>query len=138
QFWDVLIPHAIWLYNRTPHSALNGNTPYEIFHSVHMQPGKIPIVGSYGRYLPNNILTRKQTHKFTRTGTRCIFLGMSESPKGIRILDLESSDVIVVSTAEFNDGEMILSRDATLKHLTTTSNTEDMLDCDFIPEPDED
>ena len=46
--WECAVGHAVYLINRSPHSALGGKTPYEAWFGKVPNVAHVRVFGSYG------------------------------------------------------------------------------------------
>ena len=98
-FWKYAVETYIHTSNRTPTSALNGETPY------HLWTGKKPNI-SYFRVFGclAYVLIQKQNRKALQPHSRkCIFIGYPDGVKAWRFWDPVEKKVIVSSHAVFDE-----------------------------------
>jgi len=97
-FWEQLADTATWLYNRTPHFALDFLTPYEIFYNQPPDVSNIRVIGSkccvYNPHVPKG-------RKWDARGTFQYLIGFT--PTGYRTYDpktKKSSEECIVTINE--------------------------------------
>lgn len=96
-FWAEAISTANYIRNRTPSSALNGKSPYEVW------TGRKPDV-SHFREFGSKVFcldTEPTKGKFDPRGKPALFIGYSESSKGYRLWLIEEKKIITFRDVTF-------------------------------------
>ena len=101
-FWADAMNYACYIYNRTPHSALEFKTPWEVFHDTHFEV--MPDFHSFGSVAFYHVASEHR-RKLDATAKKCIFLGYSNT--STRILCLEDLKIKQVRTVKVLDGEFL-------------------------------
>lgn len=98
-FWSFAILTANFLYNRTPHSSLEQNTPFLLRYGISE---------NYERLIPfgcrvNVYVQKGRRGKLDNTTKPGIMLGYSRNSTEYMVLDFESADIIMApSTSSIN------------------------------------
>jgi len=105
--WGEAFCYACWLYNRAPHTGLSKHTesfctsllsPYEGWHEV---PADLSMAKTWGTKVYYRVMGHvRKLDPHARPG---IFLGVSITSKGWRVLDLESRRVLVSRDVRFDE-----------------------------------
>jgi len=74
--WGEALETAVFLYNRTPHSALNGKTPYKMKYSVKPDLSIIRVFGSITFYKVKGLGSQ---FKLKVRASKAILLGFSDN-----------------------------------------------------------
>ncbi|CAA7036695.1 unnamed protein product [Microthlaspi erraticum] len=101
EFWGECILTAGYLINRTPSSALNGLTPYEMLHNKAPDYAHLRVFGSL-------CYAHNQGHKgdkFVSRSRKCAFVGYPYGKKGWRLYDLEKKQFFVSRDVVFCENE---------------------------------
>lgn len=71
-FWPFAVLYAVFIKNRVPHKAINGQIPLELFYNTKVDFSKIRKFGSQVIYLIDD----REITKFDPTGEEGLFLGV--------------------------------------------------------------
>lgn len=130
RFWPEALQYAAaFIYNRIPHSALSGRTPFEVSNDFDIKVDellKLHVFGSVGYYLkPSQIRS-----KLENPGHKCLFLGYTKT--GTLVLSLPENQIIECRTVYINDNEFLDEKELeTLKILNESfSSSETAVDSD--------
>jgi hypothetical protein len=102
-FWKDAMEYAVYIYNRTPHSGINYQIPWEVFHNMKLQRlPKFHIFGSICYYhVPKELRTKLMTK-----GKKGLFLGFTNTSSLVLTLG-EDKEIIEVRTAVVDEGEFL-------------------------------
>ena len=148
QYWAEAISTAAYLKNRSPHSALNGKTPYETWHEKKPNLSHLRVFGCLSTvHVPKQKRTKLDAKALVR-----IFIGYPDGVKGYRLIDpttltiTVSRDVIFYEDKFISDIELIksdpvcYSKDIMCMNLDTTNENDasniTKQDQDYESEPD--
>ena len=70
-FWREAVKTAIYIYNRSPHKALNKQTPYEIWFGTKPDLSKLRVFGCTAYAL----IPENKRHKLSDRAIKSVFLG---------------------------------------------------------------
>jgi transposase InsO family protein len=97
-FWAEAVQTANYILNRTPKTALDGRTPYELWNS--RPPAKIRHFRVFGcTAFVFNHLHRSSDSR----GVKHIFLGYSTSSKGYRLYHLDTGKITISKDVVFDE-----------------------------------
>jgi IS30 family transposase len=92
KYWAEAVHTVVYLRNRSPTSALDGQTPYEAWYGFKPKVNHLRVFGSTCYAL----VPKEKRTKLENRSMKCNFIGYSEEKKGYRLL---------------SDGKFIVSRD---------------------------
>jgi hypothetical protein len=104
------LPHSMWvdaakafvhIYNRTPSSTLNFQTPYELWNGHKPSVAHLRVWGC----LAFVHLQKDQRSQLAPNARRCIFIGYPEDYKGWRFWDPERRVEVISDSAEFAEDQ---------------------------------
>ena len=99
RFWAEALSTAMYLKNRSPHSYLDGKTPYEILHRQKPNLSHLRVFGCLATvHIPN-----QQHQKIDAKATVKIFIGYPDNIKGYRLIDSESQVVTISRNVIFHE-----------------------------------
>jgi transposase InsO family protein len=96
-FWQEAISYAVYVQNRTPHSALGFKTPYEF------KTGKIPKLSYIKTFGCEVYAFDPNAPKNGEKGERGIFLGVDAATSAYRVYSLRRQSVILRADCTFNE-----------------------------------
>ena len=92
-FWSQAVKCSVFLLNRSPHSALEGKTPFELFFGSKPNLGFLRIFGCRAiAHVPYELRTK--TDWTSKATPNCIFLGYSETENLFELWDVEKRALI--------------------------------------------
>ena len=92
-FWSQAVKCSVFLLNRSPHSALDGRTPFELFFGSKPNLGFLRIFGCRAiAHVPDELRTK--TDWTSKATPNCIFLGYSETENLFELWDIEKRALI--------------------------------------------
>ena len=101
--WECAVGHAVYLINRSPHSALGGKTPYEAWFGKVPNVAHVRVFGSYAYVCAEG---EAAGGKLTARSWRGRFVGYPESVEGAYCVYNESTRrVVVTRNVTFIEGE---------------------------------
>lgn len=104
-FWSSAVDTAVYLLNRSPHSALGGKTPFELWHGVPPNLGHLRVFGCRAAaHVPDELRTK--TDWTSKSTPHCIFIGYSETENLFKLWDVEKRCVIRKRDVIFWEYEM--------------------------------
>ena len=140
QYWSFALLHAVWVYNRLPHSA-TGVSPYTAFS------GKLPSA-KHLRIFGCRVIVRlsgERRAKLDSNSTTGIFLGYTATDKNILYMDEKTREIKTATHAIFDEAHLTAPRTtlppaaAVLQHLGFSKDDQDQPDADadspVNPEP---
>lgn len=93
EFWPYAVMHAVVLKNRLPHSSLNNQIPFNLFHNTEFDEyHKLNTFGSKCYYI---LEKSERKSKFDETSREAIYLGKSTDSSGSYVFDLTSKCILV-------------------------------------------
>jgi histone deacetylase 1/2 len=99
KFWDEAFLTAVFLINRLPSKAIQNDMPYECLLSDKPDYSFLRIFGC--AYWPN--IRPYNTKKVQFCSKRCVFLGYSNSHKGLKCLDPSEGRVYISRDIVFDE-----------------------------------
>lgn len=97
-FWAEATNTAVYLYNRTGLSVLQGKTPYELWYNMKPDISHLRVFGS-----PVMVhIAKEKRRKWDKKAQECILVGYANGSKGYRVYDpvkkiiTTSRDVIII------------------------------------------
>ncbi|KMQ82180.1 retrovirus-related pol polyprotein from transposon tnt 1-94 [Lasius niger] len=91
KFWAEAVNTAVYLKNRSPHKAVRGKTPEEIWTGRMIDLSHLKVFGCLAYvHVPKNL-----KNKWDVEGKPYLFVGYCEDTKGYRLFDLEEKGKII-------------------------------------------
>ena len=115
RYWAEAVSTAVYLKNRCPTRAVQGVTPFEIWHGK--KPG-VDHLRVFGCDAYSHI-PKDERGKFDTKARKCILLGYGEVTKGYRLYDVEEKKVLYSRDVKFNEGAK------NCRHESQTVSTDD-------------
>lgn len=106
-FWSQAVKTAVFLYNRSPHSSLEGEkTPYEVWNDgVKPNLGHLKVFGCRASaHVPDEL--RVKSEWTSKASPDCIFIGYSETQNLFDLWDVVKTGVIRKRDVVFWEHEM--------------------------------
>lgn len=105
-FWASAVKTAVFLYNRSPHSALlNEMTPFEAWFGRKPEVGHLKIFGCRAAaHVPDEL--RSKVDWTSKSSPDCIFIGYSETQNLYELWDVVKKDVIRKRDVIFWENEL--------------------------------
>ena len=99
-YWAEAVSTTVYLKNRCPTKAVQGMTPFEIWHEKKPMVDHLRVFGcdAYSHIL------KDERGKFATKARKCILLGYGEETKGYRLYDVEKKKVLYSRDVKFNEG----------------------------------
>jgi hypothetical protein len=107
-FWGEALQTAVHIRNRSPSSAINGHTPFEIWHN------RLPDISYFRIFWCDayvHIPKEKRT-KLEAKAHKCKFIGYSSIHKAYRFWDLEKKSIRISRDADFDEESVFLTIDS--------------------------
>ena len=99
RFWADAVNTAAYLRNRSPTTALNGHTPYEIWFGKKPNVSHLRVFGCNGYvHIP-----KENRKKLDAKSKECILLGYADRCHGYRMYDPISRKIITSRDVKFNE-----------------------------------
>jgi hypothetical protein len=99
EFWAEAISTAAYLRNRSPTSALDKQTPHEIWHGGRPDVSHLRVFGCIAHtHIPAN-----QRGKFDSKSQAVRFLGYCETSKGYRCYDMQARKIVMSRDVVFQE-----------------------------------
>ena len=95
-WWAESVGCAAYLTNRSPHSKLDGETPYKVWSGQHADYGMLRIFGCIAYY-------HVRENKLDNRAKKAIFMGYARGVKGYRLWSLEDSKFIISRDVTFGE-----------------------------------
>ena len=97
EYWGFAALTAVYLKNRSPHTALHKSTPYQEWFGIKPNLSQLRVFGNHCWYtIPEEVRKRQgKGHKIRRNGRRMIHIGYSDKYKAWRLYDPKTKEVIV-------------------------------------------
>ena len=134
KFWAEAINTAVYLKNRSPHSYLDGITPFEIFHGQKPNLSNLRVFGC----LTTVHIPKQQRLKIDAKAEVKIFIGYPDNVKGYRLIDPESLKVTISRNVIFHEDKFLCDIENTGNNqLVTTSNYFDINCCNADDDDDD-
>lgn len=99
QFWGECLAAQVHVWNRLPISAVQGSTPYELWHGRKPDVSHLRVWGCT-TYVH---IQKDQRKQFGSHMQKCIFIGYPEGYKGWKFYNPETKKVIISERAEFDE-----------------------------------
>ena len=115
RYWAEAVSTAVYLKNRCPTRAVQGVTPFEIWHGK--KPG-VDHLRVFGCDAYSHI-PKDERGKFDTKARKCILFGYGEVTKGYRLYDVEEKKVLYSRDVKFNEGAK------NCRHESQTVSTDD-------------
>ncbi|KAK5666830.1 hypothetical protein QVD99_8733 [Batrachochytrium dendrobatidis] len=98
-FWAEAATTATYLQNRTPHTAIGGRTPYELW------TGNVPAIPHLRVFgcLAHALLPTNLLKKLDARTNRCVMLGYKAGTKAYRVYDMNSKRVVTSRDVTFDE-----------------------------------
>lgn len=93
EYWGEAVSTAIYLYNRSPSSALCGQIPEEVWTGRTVSLGHLRVFGCVAYALVPSVKRQKLDAK----SKKYIFVGYSETSKGYRLMDPQNPKKVVIA-----------------------------------------
>jgi hypothetical protein len=108
RFWAEAINTAVFLKNRSPTQAIDGKTPYEVWHGSKPQLGHLRKFGCLALlHVPDS-----QRFKLEPKARRCLHLGYVHNTKRLwRLWDISGRRVILGADVIFHEDTLGLETD---------------------------
>lgn len=108
KFWVEALNTSVYLHNRSPTRALDGQTPYEAWTGLKPDVSNLKCFGCTAyAHIPKD-----ERKKLDPKARKCVFLGYGTEIKGYRLFDVERQRVIYSRDVTFNENEFgILQND---------------------------
>ncbi|OAJ40995.1 hypothetical protein BDEG_24661 [Batrachochytrium dendrobatidis JEL423] len=118
RFWAEAAATAVYLQNRSPHSAINNLTPYE------KRSGKKPWVSHLKTFgcKANAVIPSTLLGKLDSRTSNCVMLGYKQGSKAYRLYDLDSKKTILTRDAKFNEDNFPFKHQKTSQRSHKTGN----------------
>ena len=92
-FWACAVKTSVYLLNRSPHSALEGLTPYQAWHGKKPNLGHLRVFGCRAAaHNPDEL--RGKTSWTSKSTTDCIFVGYSETENLFELWDVYKKTIL--------------------------------------------
>jgi hypothetical protein len=98
-YWAEAVKHAVYLLNRLPTSALNGNTPYQAWHGKHAQLDNLRVFGA------KVWVQVEDRRKLDDKAWRGVMVGCEENKRCYRVLDTNTRQVYRSAHVTFDEGQ---------------------------------
>lgn len=86
--------------NRSPHSTLDGDTPFKVWSGEHANYGRLRVFGCIAYY-------HVKDNKLDNRAKKAIFLGYARGVKGYRLWSLEDSKFVISRDVTFDENSMV-------------------------------
>ena len=104
-FWSSAVDTAVYLLNRSPHSALGGKTPFEAWHGTPPNLGHLRVFCCRAAaHVPDELRTK--TDWTSKSTPHCIFIGYSETENLFKLWNVEKRCYIRRRDVIFWENEM--------------------------------
>ena len=103
KFWAEPINTAVYLKNRSPHSYLDGITPFEVFHGQKPHFSNLRVFGC----LTTVHIPKQQRLKIDAKAEVKIFIDYPDNVKGYRLIDPESLKVTISHNVIFHEDKFM-------------------------------
>ena len=100
-FWGEVLLASVFLYNRTPHTALKGVTPYEKKTGVKPDISFIRIFGSITFYKVKGLDSH---NKLKARANKAVLIGYTDNVKVYKLQDIELRKVVYSRDVEIIEG----------------------------------
>ena len=100
-FWGEVLLASVFLYNRTPHTALKGVTPYEKKTGVKPDISFIRIFGSITFYKVKGLDSH---NKLKARANKAVLIGYTDNAKVYKLWDIELRKVVYSRDVEIIEG----------------------------------
>lgn len=92
-FWVCAVRTSVYLLNRSPHSALNGMTPFEAWFGKLPNLGHLRVFGcKAAAHIPDELRTK--TLWTSKSSTDCIFVGYSDTENLFELWDIHKKAIL--------------------------------------------
>ena len=92
-FWACAVKTSVYLLNRSPHSALDGLTPYQAWYGNKPNLGNLRVFGCRAAvHVPDEL--RNKTSWTSKSTTDCIFVGYSETENLFALWDVYKKTIL--------------------------------------------
>ena len=125
KFWAEAINTAVYLKNRSPHSYLDGLTPFEIFHGQKPNLSHLRVFGC----LTTVHIPKQQRLKVYAKAKVKIFIGYPDNVKGYRLMDPESLKVTISRNVIFHEDKFLCDIENTDNNQLVTISGDFGIDC---------
>jgi hypothetical protein len=99
RFWPEACRHAVYLLNRRPHAALNGDTPESVWSNT---IANLDLLRVFGREVWRHVPVELR-RKLDDRAERCAFLGVETAGKAYRLWSFERQRVVTAVSVSFNE-----------------------------------
>ncbi|CAD6889507.1 unnamed protein product [Tilletia laevis] len=100
EYWAEAASTAAYIRNRCPSSALDGKTPYELWHGTQPQLGNLRVFGCLAFAMLSD---RERAHSLAARGRVGVFIGYDNYHKGYRIHFPDTGEVKVTKFVDFHE-----------------------------------
>jgi len=100
-FWGEVLLASVFLYNRTPHTALKGVTPYEKKTGVKPDISFIRIFGSITFYKVKGLDSH---NKLKAKANKAVLIGFTDNAEVYKLWDIELRKVVYSRDVEIIEG----------------------------------
>ena len=98
-FWAEAVAAAVYTHNRSPTSALNNVTPYELWFGKRPNISNLRVFGCICYYHVPKELRRKLDPK----SRKAIFVGYVDGVKGYKVFDIETNKFCISNVIRFSE-----------------------------------
>ena len=98
-YWAEAVSTAVYLKNRSPTKAVQGETPYEAWYGEKPTVDHLRVFGcdAYAH------IPKDERRKFDTKARKCILVGYGEETKGYRLYDVTEKKILYSRDVQFNE-----------------------------------
>ena len=100
EWWAESVATTAYIVNRSPHSTLDGDTPFKVWSGEHADYGRLRVFGCIAYY-------HVKDNKLDNRAKKAIFLGYARGVKGYRLWSLEDSKFVISRDVTFDENSMV-------------------------------
>ena len=105
-FWGEALSTAVYVQNRSPTTALNGITPYQVLNDRKPNVKHFRVFGCLAfAHVP-----KEERGKLDSKSRKCVLLGYGSVTKGYRLYDLSSKKILYSRDVIFNEQQCVTSQ----------------------------
>ncbi|KAF0744197.1 hypothetical protein AaE_008497 [Aphanomyces astaci] len=117
--WGEAVSHAVFVTNILPSTTISGDTPYLLWHQSHPDYDRLRVFGCVA-YAHFN--TPMRANKLSPRGMLCMYIGLTETSRGFKLLDIDTHYVLTSRDVTFFEHQFPLLKSEISRGSQTTAD----------------